>query len=123
MRPRRFTMRKITCSSAPVYNAAAGSSVMADLPMIDFSFTVVIINSAVDIFWLTYQVKSIHHIFILYVAFFKKSNYSGLQVFPMQDKLSIAKRDYYIAELLDNPCRFISRSSPHQLVRTVWITQ
>ena len=27
----------------------------------------------------------------------------------MQDKLSTAKRDYYIIELLDNSCRFISR--------------
>ena len=34
---------------------------------------------------LTYQVKSIHYIFILDIAFFKKSNYSGLQNYLMQD--------------------------------------
>ena len=53
--------------SAPVYNAKDNllvctvvqtlrpihpSARMADSPVIDFSFTVVIINSAVDIFWL-----------------------------------------------------------------------
>jgi hypothetical protein len=92
MRPRRFTMRKITCSSAPVYNAAAGSSVMADLPMIDFSFTMVIINSAVDIFWLTYQVKSIHHIFILYVAFFKKEQLLWLASFSNAGQIVYCKK-------------------------------
>ena len=34
---------------------------------------------------LTYQVKSIHYIFILDISFFKKSNYSGLQNYLMQD--------------------------------------
>ena len=58
-RPHRFTTPR------PVHPSAR----MADSSMIDVSFTVVIINSAVDIFWLTYQVKSIHYIFILYIAF------------------------------------------------------
>src|SRR4051812_26849835 len=80
-RPHRFTTPR------PIHPFAH----MDDSSVIDFSFTGVIINSAVGIFWLTYQVKTIHYIFILYIAFFKKSNYSGLQVFQCRTNCLLQK--------------------------------
>ena len=79
----------LPCPSALAYNAAAGS------PMIDFSFTVVIINSVVEISGLTYQVKSIQYIFMLHIAFFKKSNYSGLQVLQCRTSCLLQKGILY----------------------------
>ena len=76
---RRFITPAGDSPSALVYNAVANSAV------IKFSFTMVIINSTVDNPWHDTS-GEIHPIyFILYIAFFKKSNYSGLQSYLMQD--------------------------------------
>ena len=49
-RPSGLLLLRLTCSSAPVYNTAADSSVRSRgrLTVIDFNLTAVIINSAKD---------------------------------------------------------------------------
>ena len=74
--------------SALVYDARSRLSVynaMADSVVINFSCTMVIINSTVDNPWhdISGEIHPIY--FILYIAFFKNSNYSGLQSCLMQD--------------------------------------
>ena len=71
-RPHRLTTPRPAHLSAPV----------ADSAVIDFSFTVMIINSAVDNFWLDIsgEINPVNF-YILYIVFFKKSNYSGLRCF------------------------------------------
>ena len=58
------------------------SAPAADSAVIDFSFTVMIINSAVDNFWpdISGEINPVNF-YILYIVFFKKSNYSGLRGF------------------------------------------
>ena len=50
--------------------------------VIDFSFTVVMVNPAVDINWpdISGEINPVNFS-ILYIVFFKKSNYSGLRGF------------------------------------------
>jgi hypothetical protein len=92
-RPHWFTMPRPTHLSTSV----------ADSLVIGFNFTIVIINSSADNFWLNISGE----IQLLWLA-----------SFPMQDKLSTAKRDYYITKLLDNSCRFISRLNMKNLKPT-----
>ena len=66
-----FIVSRSTHLSAPTVDPA----------VIDFSFTMVIIHSEVDNFWfnISGEIRPVYfYIFIL--LFFKKSNYSGLQV-------------------------------------------
>ena len=74
-RPHRFKMPRPTDLSAPA----------ADSTVIDSSFTMVIINSAVIIADLTHQVKSIQYIFILYIAFSMEEKILWFASCPMQD--------------------------------------
>ena len=62
----RFTRSHRLTTPRPTHLSAPA----ADSAMIDFSFTMVIVNSAVIITDLMHQVKSIRYIFILYIAFF-----------------------------------------------------
>ena len=58
------------------------SAFVTNSVVIDFSFTVMMINSAVNKFWPNIS-GAIHpvYFYILYIVFFKKSNYSGLRGF------------------------------------------
>ena len=105
-RPRWLTTPRPTHLST----LAAGSSV------IDFSFTMVI-NSAVDNYCLTYQVKSIHYIFILHVALFEIAITLACK-FSNAGQVVYCKRDYYITKLLNDSYRFISRSNMENLKTT-----
>ena len=66
-RPSGLLLLRLTRPTAPAYDATAGS------PVINFSFTAVIINSAVDNYWPDAS-GDIHPVyFILYIAFFKRA--------------------------------------------------
>ena len=93
------------------------SAPATDSAVIDFSFTVVIINSVVEISGLTYQVKSIQYIFILYIAFFKRAITLACKFFNA-GQVVYYKRDYYISELLNDSYWFISRSNMENLKTT-----
>ena len=77
-RPRRLPLLRLTRPTAPAHLSAPA----ADSAVIGFSFTVMIINSAVDNFWpdISGEINPVNF-YILYIVFFKKSNYSGLRGF------------------------------------------
>ena len=74
--------------------------------MIGFSFTVMIINSAVDNFWpdISGEINPVNF-YILYIVFFKKEQLLWLAMFLMQDNCSLHQHD-----VIDSPIRAAYRA-------------
>ena len=79
-RPRGSPRLQLTCPYVPAYNATADSVV------INFNVTVVIINSAVDNFWLNIS-GEIYPVYFYIILLSLKKQLLWLASSPMQDKL------------------------------------